>query len=140
MSAGRDAFDMVVTRYRFQDRSGYIVGPETAGQTWLAIGRSVRSPALSWSDPWPHRHTASEELYIPIQGQMRLLIAEAQRTLRSKEVLMVRAGVPHAVTSVTGPLEHFGMRAPNLPDKKQAGDLPPLEPAAERGGAAKPGG
>jgi mannose-6-phosphate isomerase-like protein (cupin superfamily) len=103
---------------RFAGRSGYLVGPGSTEQGLLALGHSVM--AEPWSDPGLHWHTAAEEFYFVRQGEVWLQVGEERLAVRADEILMVRPGVPHAVLGGTAPIEHFGLRAPAVPDKQPA--------------------
>jgi mannose-6-phosphate isomerase-like protein (cupin superfamily) len=120
---------VLMRRYRFAGRSGYIVGPATAAHGLLAIGHSLAP--RPWADPAPHLHTAAEELYCVLQGEIWLNMAGETVTVRPKEIVMVRPGVAHAVIGGLGPIEHFGLRAPTVPDKAPASAPPPAPPAPD---------
>jgi mannose-6-phosphate isomerase-like protein (cupin superfamily) len=120
---------MPVRRFRFQDRSGYLVSPDSTSHALLALGHSIT--ARPWSDPGPHRHTAAEEFYYVRQGELWLNVAGQRLTVRADEILMVRPGVAHAVLGGVAPIEHFGMRAPAAPDKQPAEHVEVLAPLAE---------
>jgi mannose-6-phosphate isomerase-like protein (cupin superfamily) len=117
---------MPVTKYRFEGRSGYLVAPETAAHGLLAFGHSFAT--RPWSDPAPHLHTAAEEFYFVLQGELWLAVAGERLTMRPREIVMVRPGVPHLVLGGVAPIEHFGLRAPTAPDKQPAEAAPPIDP------------
>jgi mannose-6-phosphate isomerase-like protein (cupin superfamily) len=120
---------MAAARYRFQDRSGYVVRAPAAPHSWVAIGHSAG--AAPWVDAAPHLHTASEELYLVVQGELWLAVAGTALSVRAGECLLVRPGEPHAVTGGVGPIEHFGIRAPYLADKHPAPDVAPASAPAD---------
>jgi len=104
--------------FNFTSTTGYIV---THPQKLFAIGHTAS--ISSWSDPNVHLHTHSEELYFLRQGRLQFQIQDFQLSLHPNEMLMVKAGVPHAVLGGTGRIEHFGIRAPALNDKLVVGEL-----------------
>ena len=71
----------------------------------------------TWQDPAPHYHTASDEIYIVLKGE--LLIATGDETLRLKpgEYACFQAGTIHNITEVRPPVECFIIRAPSRDDK-----------------------
>jgi mannose-6-phosphate isomerase-like protein (cupin superfamily) len=107
---------MPVRRFCFQDRSGYIIGPENTTHGLLALGHSVM--ARPWSDPGLHVHTAAEEFYYVRRGEVWVSVGGERLTVRANEILMVRPGVAHGVLGGAAPIEHFGIRAPTTPDKQ----------------------
>jgi mannose-6-phosphate isomerase-like protein (cupin superfamily) len=113
---------MRAIHYRFEGRSGDLVRAPASAQTWITIGHTAG--AAPWADPAPHLHTDSEELYLVVNGELWLIVAGTRLTVRPGECLLVRPGEPHAVTGGVGPIEHFGMRAPNVADKHPAPDVP----------------
>jgi mannose-6-phosphate isomerase-like protein (cupin superfamily) len=70
-----------------------------------------------------HVHRASEEYYLLLHGELRLLLADAALSLRAQELLMVRPGVPHAILGGEGQIEHFGLRAPAPDDRRVVADV-----------------
>jgi mannose-6-phosphate isomerase-like protein (cupin superfamily) len=120
-----------VTQFAFKGRSGYIIGPQETGQNLVAIGHTAL--VTPWADPSVHEHTASEEYYFLRQGELRFLVAGRALTLRPGEIMMVKPGVPHAVIGGAGLIEHFGIRAPALNDKRVVGDIPQRLPETDDG-------
>ncbi len=111
------------TRYTFQGRSGYVIDANHgAAHELLALGHTASK--TPWSDPDVHLHEHSEEYYILLQGKLRFLVGGTSLTLRPKEILMVKAQVPHAIVGGAGLIEHVGIRAPALKDKQPAGEIP----------------
>lgn len=113
-------------KYSFERHSGYIVSPQTTTQTLLALGHTASLDP--WADPQVHAHTASEEYYILLQGELNFLVANTTLTLLPKEILMIKPEIPHAIIGGTGLIEHFGLRAPALHDKQVLSELPPTLP------------
>jgi len=126
----------VFTRYTFHGHSGYILDPHDAqaGHNLVGIGHTAHG--VPWTDPGVHLHRESEECYLLLQGELRFLVAGSLLTLRSREMLLVKPGIPHAIVGGEGPIEHFGIRTPALDDKETVGEipreLPPLSEERER--------
>ena len=98
--------------------TGYIPGNP---QGLLALGHTAS--ASPWQDTAIHLHTDSEEYYFLLKGHLEFLVADYRLALQPNEILMVQPGVPHAILGGAGPIEHFGMRAPAVPDKQVVGEL-----------------
>jgi mannose-6-phosphate isomerase-like protein (cupin superfamily) len=99
----------------------------------VALGHTAL--VAPWSDPVVHRHRESEETYLLLQGELRVQVGDDVIGLRPREALMVRPHVPHAVVRGTGPIEHFGLRAPASEDKEIVGQrLSGRPPSASKSG------
>jgi mannose-6-phosphate isomerase-like protein (cupin superfamily) len=114
------------TKHSFKGHSGYIISPQDTGQDLVAIGHTAL--LAPWADSYVHEHTTSEEYYFLLQGTLDFLVAGMAITLRSREILMIKPKVPHAITGGTGLIEHFGLRAPALNDKHVIGEIPQALP------------
>ena len=68
-------------------------------------------------DGHPHLHTDSDEVYIVLEGAMRIEIDGATMIVQAGEFLCVRAGVVHQVIEMTAPAKWFVVRAPSVDDK-----------------------
>lgn len=112
------------SRFRFQGKSGYILTPAFLGGAFERVSVRHSSSAPPWADADIHLHCESEEYYFLFQGELCLLIGPVVLTLRPREVLMVRANVPHAVVGGSGPIEHFVVRVPALDDRQIVGRVP----------------
>ncbi len=119
------------TKYTFQGRSGYIIdASHGAPHELVAVCHSAS--VTPWADPAIHLHENSEEYYFLLQGKLHFLVAGTSLTLRPKEILMVKAQVPHAIVGGEGLIEHFGIRAPAPRDKQPTGEIPQeLPPVVE---------
>lgn len=106
-------------KYRFQGYSGYLVAPPEASHKLITIRHSAR--VAPWADPDVHIHESSEELYVLLHGELRLLVVGELVSLKPMEVLLVKPRVPHAIVRGTGTIEHFGLRAPALGDRQTVG-------------------
>jgi mannose-6-phosphate isomerase-like protein (cupin superfamily) len=108
----------IYQKFNFRDTTGYVFHqPEGL----IALGHTAS--VASWSDPNIHQHELSEEYYVLLKGQLDFLVADFRLTLHPNEILMLKPGVPHAILGGTGPIEHFGIRAPAPDDKRIAGPL-----------------
>ncbi len=70
-----------------------------------------------WTDPGPHLHRDSDEVYIVLKGSIVLDIDGEQVTVAAGEVCFVPAGVYHAVVAVETPIQDFVIRSPAGQDK-----------------------
>jgi mannose-6-phosphate isomerase-like protein (cupin superfamily) len=120
-----------VAKHSFKGHSGYIISPQDTGQGLVAIGHTALLEP--WTDGYVHEHTDSEEYYFLLQGTLNFIVADTRLTLRPQEILMIKPKVPHAITGGTGLIEHFGIRAPALNDKRILGEIPPAQLLAESG-------
>jgi mannose-6-phosphate isomerase-like protein (cupin superfamily) len=121
-------------KYTFRGYSGYLVASRQSSGGQVALRHSALVPA--WSDADVHTHGESEEYYLLLHGEFRVLVGDSLLTLRPMEMLMVRSGVPHAIAGGDGPVEHFGIRAPAPDDRQSLGEvpaaLPPITDEEER--------
>jgi mannose-6-phosphate isomerase-like protein (cupin superfamily) len=122
-----------VRKIRFADVSGYVVAPPEAGHRLLTVGHTAQ--VKPWTDPDVHQHAGSEEGYILLAGCLWLQVAGSVVSLKRNELLMVWPGVPHAIVGGEGPIEHLGLRAPALRDRRPVGDLPASLPPVDEEGA-----
>lgn len=111
--------------YTFRDRTGYIVAPWIAGVTHELATIRHSASVSPWVDRDIHCHTDSEEYYLLFQGELQLLVNGSTFTLKPREVLMVKPGVPHAVVGGNGPIEHFVVRMPAPNDRQSVGKISP---------------
>jgi len=109
-------------------RSGHVLSRASGdGNGLVALGGA--SLVQPWRDPGLHLHTGCEEYYLVLQGELQLLVVDRWLTLQPRELLLVRPGVAHAVVGGQGIIEHIGVRAPDLDDKRPLGDIPDPLPA-----------
>jgi mannose-6-phosphate isomerase-like protein (cupin superfamily) len=107
----------------FAGHSGYLIHPKKTGaDAPVALGHTAY--VAPWRDGDMHLHEVADELFILLQGELHFLIGDSTLTLQAREVLLVRAGVAHAIIGGTGPIEHFGLRAPAVGDRRGLGKLP----------------
>jgi mannose-6-phosphate isomerase-like protein (cupin superfamily) len=118
-------------KYIFQDRSGWIVGSRMAASSHSLLGLGHTACIEPWTDASVHLHTDSEEFYLLRGGELKVYIAGALVTLQPGELLMVLPRVPHAIVGGQGTIEHFGIRAPFLDDKKVVSEIPVKLPARD---------
>lgn len=118
-------------KHSFKGHSGYIISPQDTGQDLVALGHTALLEP--WTDGYVHEHTVSEEYYFLLQGTLNFIVADMALTLRPREILMIKPKVPHAITGGAGLIEHFGIRAPALSDKRILGEIPSVQPIAESG-------
>jgi len=96
--------------------SGYLVSPPESRHALLTIRHTAGVPP--WSDDGLHVHSESEEYYLLLHGELQINVAGHLYSLLPREMLGVRAAVPHAVVRGQGAIEHFGFRAPAVPDRE----------------------
>ncbi len=111
-------------RYTFRGRTGYVIAPDNPSVTQKRVTVGHTALVTPWSDPGIHLHQHSEEYYLLLQGELRILVAGVLVSLKPKEILLVRPQVPHAIVGGEGPIEHIGIRAPAYRDKQPVGDIP----------------
>ena len=106
------------SRFVFEGRSGYLVHPSIPGSQHKLAAIGHTAGLAAWSDDWVHQHESSDEYYLLLQGRLIFQIMDFSISLQPNELLVVQPQIPHAVLGGSGPIEHLGMRAPILDDKK----------------------
>ena len=88
--------------------------------------RSTRVQVLHWrldhdfSDPGPHSHTASDEVYVVLDGSIDVVAGDERVRVGPSEALVVGAGVVHSLVAVQYPARGLTIRGPAIPDKQVA--------------------
>jgi mannose-6-phosphate isomerase-like protein (cupin superfamily) len=100
--------------------TGWAVGssfPKTAGRhsDFIQLGCNVVN--RPWHDKL-HLHTHSEEWYVVLKGKLIIEVNGRELGIGPREILGVRANVPHRVIGGRGPIEEFSLRMPSVEDKK----------------------
>lgn len=86
--------------------------------------RSTRVRVLHWrvdhdfSDPGPHLHEASDEVYVVLEGSVDIQVEDATIRVGPDEALVVGAGVVHSLIAVQHPARGLSIRGPSIDDKK----------------------
>lgn len=70
-----------------------------------------------WIDTESHAHSASDEVYIVLEGVMSIDVEGTVANVSAGEFLCVPAGAMHRLVDVTTPLRSFVVRAPSVDDK-----------------------
>ena len=70
-----------------------------------------------WSDDGPHAHASSDEVYIVLEGAMRIDVDGVIANVRAGEYLCVPAGTFHHLVNVEVPVKSFVIRGPSISDK-----------------------
>lgn len=109
--------------FTYKGHNGYILHPSYSNCNHNLIALGHTEFCAPWSDPEVHSHQKSEEYYVLLNGRLKLLVADRLITLNVGEILMLKPDVPHAVIGGEGQIEHFGIRAPALEDKRIEGKL-----------------
>ena len=71
----------------------------------------------SWSDAKEHYHTDSDEIYIVLEGAMKLMVAGDPVNVSAGEYLCVSKHEKHQLLSVVVPHKSFVIRGPSIQDK-----------------------
>jgi mannose-6-phosphate isomerase-like protein (cupin superfamily) len=79
-----------------------------------------------WSDPGPHFHTRSDEMFLVLDGALLVEFDGEQVRVGPGEFCCFPAGLLHQIVSIETPLRSLMIRAPSVDDKVYPG-----EPAAE---------
>jgi mannose-6-phosphate isomerase-like protein (cupin superfamily) len=124
-------FPVTFFKYPFKEHTGYFIDPDSLGAEHALVAMRHSALEQPWSDTCVHLHRQSEEFFLLLQGELRLLVLDTVITLRPHEILMVRPGFPHAIVGGEGLIEHLGFRAPALQDKQVTGDIPQLPPISQ---------
>jgi mannose-6-phosphate isomerase-like protein (cupin superfamily) len=86
--------------------------------------RSTRVQVLHWqvtdasSDPGPHSHSASDEVYVVLDGPIDVAVDGERIRVGPAEALVVGAGVIHSLIAVQYPARGLTIRGPAIPDKQ----------------------
>jgi quercetin dioxygenase-like cupin family protein len=67
------------------------VGADTGGQYWLAEQVSDKG----YASPL-HRHTREDELFVMLDGEIALTVAEREMTVRAGDIAFAPRGLPHS--------------------------------------------
>lgn len=88
--------------------------------------RSTRVQVLHWrvdhefSDPGPHLHESSDEVYVVLDGSIDVQVEEGTIRVGPDEALVVGAGVVHSLVAVQHPARGLSIRGPSIGDKRLA--------------------
>ena len=72
----------------------------------------------NWTDLAPHIHTESDECFIALEGSIEIEVNGERKTIGPREFCCFPAGMPHAVLSMSPPVETLMIRAPSIDDKR----------------------
>ena len=111
---------------KLPDHSALLAGhtpPDEIGFASDRIQTWYNKTTSGWSDPAPHYHEESDEIFIVLQGSLLLEVEGARLVLGAREFCCFPAGTTHAVIDVTPPVETLMIRAPSVNDKA----FPPSE-------------
>lgn len=112
-----------VHKHHFRDHTGYLIHPDLgSAHTLLALGHTAY--VAPWQDGAMHVHDLAEEAFLLLQGRLTFIVADFLITLQPDELLLIRPGISHAIVGGEGKIEHIGLRAPALNDKRERGALP----------------
>lgn len=87
---------------------------------------SSRVQVLHWrvdndfSDPEPHLHEDSDEVYVVIDGSIDVQLEDGTVRVGPDEALVVGAGVVHSLIAVQHPARGLSIRGPSIGDKRPA--------------------
>lgn len=74
----------------------------------------------SWSDEFEHFHKESDEIYIVLEGAMKITVDGNNLTIGKDEYLCVPKGTVHQLVEVITPHQSFVIRGPSVQDKVAA--------------------
>jgi mannose-6-phosphate isomerase-like protein (cupin superfamily) len=70
-----------------------------------------------WSDPGPHLHTESDELFIVLEGVLLVEVDGEQVRVGPGEFCCFPAGLLHQIVAIEPPIRTLMIRAPSVDDK-----------------------
>ena len=73
-----------------------------------------------WQDARPHHHTDSDEVYVVLEGAMRIAVDGTPVDVPAGGYLCIPAGTVHQLLDVVTPHRSFVIRGPSVRDKVEA--------------------
>jgi mannose-6-phosphate isomerase-like protein (cupin superfamily) len=70
-----------------------------------------------WSDPGPHFHTRSDEMFVVLEGALVVEVDGERVRVGPGEFCCFPAGLLHQIASIEPPLRTLMIRAPSVEDK-----------------------
>ena len=71
----------------------------------------------SWTDPVPHAHTGSDEVFVVLRGSLVVEVEGERFTVGPREFCAFPKGAFHSIVAVNTPIETLMIRAPSVEDK-----------------------
>ena len=93
---------------------------------WVPDDLAFRSDALQvwfndrsepWSDPGPHFHAESDEMFVVLEGALLVEVDGERVRVGPGEFCCFPAGLPHQISSIEPPIRTLMIRAPSVDDK-----------------------
>jgi len=110
---------------RLPDHSTLLVGrtpPDEVGFPSDRLQIWYNNTTEAWTDPAPHFHQDSDEVFIVLSGTLEVTVEGNTFTVGPREFCHFPVGVVHSVVAVFPPAETFMIRAPSINDKVQIPD------------------
>jgi mannose-6-phosphate isomerase-like protein (cupin superfamily) len=70
-----------------------------------------------WSDPGPHLHSGSDEMFVVLEGALLVEAGGEQVRVGPGEFCCFPAGLLHQILSIEPPIRTLMIRAPSVDDK-----------------------
>ncbi|MGI8403848.1 MAG: cupin domain-containing protein [Thermomicrobiales bacterium] len=82
---------------------------------------------ISWSDPRPHYHQESDEVFLVLRGSVDVEVGDDEVTIGPGEVCFFPAGTWHGIKKTHPPAQFLVVRAPTTADKvyRESCSVPP---------------
>ena len=74
-------------------------------------------PSEPWSDPGPHFHTDSDEMFVVLDGALLVAVDGEPVRIGAGEFCCFPAGLLHEIVAIETPLRTLMIRAPSIDDK-----------------------
>ena len=74
-------------------------------------------PSEPWSDPGPHFHRDSDEMFVVLDGALLVAVDGESVRVGAGEFCCFPAGLLHEIVAIETPLRTFMIRAPSIDDK-----------------------
>jgi mannose-6-phosphate isomerase-like protein (cupin superfamily) len=85
--------------------------------------------AEDWTDPGPHLHTRSDEMFVVLDGALLVEVDGEHVRVGPGEFCCFPAGSLHQIVSIEPPIRTFMIRAPSVDDKVYPAESPaPVSP------------
>ena len=91
--------------------------PDAVGFTSERLQIWYNHTTTGWTDPQPHAHEESDEIFVVLRGRLIVEVEGERLTVGPRAFCCFPRGVFHAIVAVEPPIESLMIRAPSVADK-----------------------